>query len=125
MKQSKSLIVLVSLTMVLVGCSTPSPTASKRPAIDLVQAGRDVEFALGSVVHVREREGSALQGIHIVLRRPGVQDEEITAETGTIKSGTPENSNFINQVTITLHDAKVVTGSTNFTAYTEQVVLYK
>jgi len=50
---------------------------------------------------------------------------EITAETGTIKPGTPEHSNFENQVTITLHNAKTVTGSTNSTAFSEVIVLYK
>jgi hypothetical protein len=125
MKQSISLIVLVSLTMVLVGCSTRSPTASKRPAIDLVEAGKDIEFGGGSVLHVTKREGSALEGIRILVRQPGVQDAEVAAETGTIKSGTPEHSNFENQVTITLHDAKIVTGSTSSTAPTAVIVLYK
>ena len=125
MKQSISLIVLASLTMLLVGCSTPSPSASTRPAIDLVQAGKDIEFGGGSVLHVTKREGNALEGIHVLVRQPGVQDQEIAAETGTIKSGTPEHSNFENQVTITLHDAKIMTSSTNSTAPTAVVVLYK
>jgi hypothetical protein len=125
MKKYMSLIVLASFTMALAGCSNHSPTALTRPAIDLVQAGKDIEFPSGYVLHVAKRNGSSLEGIHIFVTPPNGQASEITAETGTIKSGTPEHPNFENQITITLHNAKTVTGPTNFTAATVVIVLYK
>jgi len=90
-----------------------------------VQAGKDIEFPGGYVLHVTKREGSSLEGIHLLVTSPNGQASEITAETGTIKSGTPERSNFENQITITLHDAKTMTGPTRSTAATVVIVLNK
>jgi hypothetical protein len=125
MKPNISLIVLASYIVALAGCSGHSQAASTRPAIDLVQAGKDIEFDGGYLLHVTKREGSSLEGIRILVTALDGQVTEITAETGTIKSGTPENSNFENQVTMTLHNAKTVTSSTNFTAPSVVLVLYK
>lgn len=125
MKNHLSLLVIASFTMVLAGCSTHSPTASTSPAIDLVQTGKDIQFADGSVVRVAKREGNSLEGIHILMSPSGGPAREITAEMGTIKPGTPEHSNFENQITLTLHNAKAVSGQTNFTAATMVIVLYK
>ena len=124
MKKYISLIALASFTTVLAGCSKHSPTASIRPAIDLVQAGKDIEFPGGYVLHVAKREGSSLEGIHVLVTPPNGQAMEITAEKGTIKSGTPENPNFENQITITLHNAKTVSGPTNFTSALVEIVLH-
>jgi hypothetical protein len=125
MKKYMSQIVLASVTMVLAGCSAHSPTASTRPAIDLVQAGKDIEFPGGYVLHVAKREGSSLEGIHVLVTPPNGQPSEITADTGTIKSGTPEHPDFANQITLTLHNAKTVTGPKNSTAATAVIVLYQ
>ena len=125
MKKYISQIILASFTMALAGCSSHSPAASTHPAIDLVQAGRDIEFPGGYVLHVAKREGSSLEGIHVLVTPPNGPTSEITAETGTIKSGTPEHSNFENQITITLHNAKTVTGPKNSTAATMVIVLYQ
>jgi hypothetical protein len=125
MKKYILLIILASFTVIIAGCAEHSPTASASPAIDLVQAGKDIEFAGGYVLHVTKREGSSLEGIHILATPPNGQASEITAETGTIKPGTPEHPNFENQLTMTLHNAKTVTGSTNFMASSVVVVLYK
>jgi hypothetical protein len=116
-------IVLASFTMALAGCSKRSPTTSTRPAIDLVQAGKDVEFADG-VVRVAKREGNSLEGVHVLVTPSNGQTREITAETGTIKSGTDENANFENQITITLHNAKILSGPTNFTSALVKIVLH-
>jgi hypothetical protein len=123
MKKYIPLIVLASFAMIFAGCSGHSPAASMPPAVGLVQAGQDIEFVGGYVLHVTKRDGSSLGGIHILVTPPDGQSSEITADTGTIKSGTPENSNFVNQVTITLHNAKTVTGSKTFTSPSEVIVL--
>ena len=125
MKKYISQIILASFTMVLAGCSSHSPAASTHRAINLVQAGKDVEFGDGIVVHVAKREGSSLEGIHLHFPHPDGPASEITAETGTIKSGTPEHPNFENQITITLHNAKTVTGPKNSTAATVVIVLHQ
>jgi len=125
MKKYLLQIVLASVAVVLAGCSKHSPTASIISAIDLVQAGKDIEFDGDYLLHVTKREGSSLENIRILVTTPDGQVREITAETGTIRSGTPENSNLENQVTITLHNAKTVTGSKNFTAPSVMLVLCK
>src|SRR4051794_17128131 len=104
MKKNIPLIILASFTMIIAGCSNHSPTASPPPAIDLVQAGKDVKFPGGYVLHVTKREGSSLEGIRVLVTPSIGQASEITAETGTIQSGTPEHSNFENQITITLYN---------------------
>lgn len=114
--------------MILAGCSTHSPTESTRRAIDsthraidLVQAGKDIEFPGGAVLHVAKREGSFLEGIRIHYPHPDGPASEITAETGTIKSGIPDHPDsenelmYKNQITIILNNAKSVTGPTNAT----------
>lgn len=124
MKQYISLIILASFTLVLSGHSKDSPAASTRPAIDLVQAGKDVEFSGGYILHVAKREGDALEGVDVRIMPADGQASEITAEKGTIKSGTPENPDFKNQITITLHNAKTVSGPTNFTSALVEIVLH-
>src|SRR5579871_6356141 len=130
--KSASLVVLALLTMVLTGCSSHSPTASTRPLIDLVQAGKDIELPGGYVLHVTKREGSSIEGIRIHYPHPGGPASEITAEKGTIKPGLPDQSDYINQliynrtqITIRLFNAKSVTGSTNATVFEEVIVLCK
>jgi len=78
-------------------------------------------------MHAAKRTGDTLEGIHIFLAPPNGQKSEIIAESGTMKSGTPEHPTFENQITITLHNAKTVTPDTNlkFTAATMAMVLYQ
>jgi len=116
------LIVLATCTMMLAGCSKHSPASTHR-AVDLVQAGKDVEFGGGYMVHVTKREGSSLAGIRILITPPDGRATEITAETGTIEPGIPDHSDFENQVTIWLHNAKNVTGTTNHTFWKQEFVL--
>src|SRR4051794_13705733 len=124
MQKYISLIMLALFSMALAGCANHSPTTSTRPAIDLVQAGKDIEFPGGYVLHVTRRDGGSLEGIHVLVTPPVGPASEITAEKGTIRSGTPEHSNFENQITLTLHNAKTVTGPTNSTAATVVIVLH-
>ncbi len=116
--------------MIIAGCSKHSLAASTHRAVDLVQAGEDVEFGGGYVVHVAKREGSTLKGIHILITPPDGRATEITAETGTIEPGIPDHSDYENQlmynknqVTIWLHNAKNVTGTTNHTFWKQELVL--
>ena len=109
--------------MVLAGCSTHSPAASTRPAIDLVQAGKNIEFPGGYVLRVAKREGDSLEGIHLLAPPTDGQAREITAGEGTIKSGA-EGNNFENQITITLRDAKTLAGTTSFTSPWVKIVLH-
>ena len=110
--------------MALAGCSRHSSTSSTHRVIDLVQSGRDVEFPQGTVLHVAKREGNSLEGIHIHWVADGYTSE-ITAEKGTIKSGTPENPNFENQISMTLYNSRSVTGPTDVTFWRQEIVLYK
>jgi hypothetical protein len=118
--------------MVLTGCSGHSPKASTRPLIDSVQAGKDMEFPGGYVLHVTKREGSSVEGIRIHFPHPSGPASEITAETGTIQPGLADHSDYENQlmynktqITITLFKAKNVTGPTNATFARQVIVLYK
>jgi hypothetical protein len=131
MKKYISQIVLALVTMILAGCSKHSPTASTHRAVDLVQAGKDVEFGDGFVVHVTKREGSSVEGIHVHFPHSDGPASEITAETGTIEPGIPDYSDYENQlmydknqVTIWLYNATNVTGTTNQTFSKQELVLY-
>ncbi|EEF62002.1 hypothetical protein [Pedosphaera parvula] len=130
MKKYISLIILASFAIVLAGCSKHSPTASAPRAIDLVQAGKDIQFSGGYVLHVAKREGNSLEGIHVLVTPSDGQTKEITADTGTIKSGVDiksgvvDGNNFENQITITLHNAKILSGITNSTSALVEIVLH-
>lgn len=130
MRKYISLIALALFTVELSGCAGRSPNASTHPAIDLVQAGKDIEFPGGYIVHVTKREGSSLEGIHIHFPHPDGLASEITADTGTIKSGIPDASDdenqlmYKNQITIKLKDARTVTGTTNSTSAWTVIVLH-
>src|ERR1700744_2419147 len=86
MKKNISLILLALFTLTLSGNAEPPSPISTTPVIDLVQAGKDVAFAGGYVVHVTKREGSVLEGVHILVPSSAGQVKEITAASGTIKS---------------------------------------
>jgi hypothetical protein len=88
------------------GCSHKHDAAT-RPAIELVQAGQDVTWADGSVLHVVKRDGSSLEGIQIVRTTLNGQPTMIVAGKGTISKGADDNS-----VKITLYEAQVQKGDT-------------
>ena len=123
MGKSMPLVVLALFVMLLAGCSKPLPMASTHRAIDLVQAGKDTEFGDGFVVYVTKREGSSLEGIHVHFPHSDGPASDITADTGTIEPGIPDHSDYANQVTIWLHDAKDVAGTTNHTFSKLELVL--
>jgi hypothetical protein len=130
MRKYIALITLALFTVEFTGCAGDSPPASTRPAIDLVQAGKDIEFPGGYIVHVTKRDGSSLEGIHIHFPHPDGPASEITADTGTIKSGIPDHSDYENeliyknQITIRLKNARTVTGTTNSTSAFMVIVLH-
>lgn len=124
-----SLITLALFAAGLTGCSMHSRAASTRPAIDLVKAGKDVAFPEGYILHVAKREGNSLEGIRIRVTSPDGQTKEITADQGTIQPGVALRPGFpeynaANQITITLHNAKTVSGTTNSTCAWEVIVLH-
>ena len=60
---------------------------SARPASELVEAGKDVAWSDGYVLHVAKRDGSSLEGIHVVHKNFNGQVTTIIADKGTLQPG--------------------------------------
>jgi hypothetical protein len=98
-----TLIVLLSGLLV---CSCSQKQASSAgPAIDLLQAGKDITAFSGSVIHITKRDGTSLEGIQITSTGADGQKTTITADTGTLSPGSIEDATDSNSVKLTLHNA--------------------
>jgi len=102
----KCILVFLPSALLLFGCSqNRSPSAS--PAIDHVEAGHDVTWHDGFVLHIAKRSGVAIEGIRITKTVPDGRKKIITADTGTISPGSSENASDGNSVTFVLHKAHI------------------
>ena len=99
-----TLTVLLS-GLLLCGCSQKQ-ASSAGPAIDLVQAGKDIVWQGGTVLHVTKRDGTSVEGIQIVTTSSKGEKTTITADTGTVSPGSIEDAADQNSVKLTLHDAR-------------------
>ncbi len=96
----KNTLTIILSGLLLCGCS-------KKPAIDLVQAGKDTSWNHGSYdLQVAKRDGDSLGGIRLVLKTSSGQDTIITADTGTVTAGSVENPADPNCVRVTLFNAQ-------------------
>ena len=83
MKHHTSLIVLTLSVFVVAGCSKHLPdTASPRTAFDTIEAGKDLKWRDGTVLHVRERDGTSLRGVQVTDMGG---KRVVTADAGTIQ----------------------------------------
>jgi hypothetical protein len=99
-----TLIVLLS-GLLLCGCSQKQ-ASSAGSAIDLVQAGKDTVWQDGATLHIAKRDGASIEGIQIVKTSADGKKTTMTADTGTISSGSIEDTADANSVKLTLHDAR-------------------
>ncbi len=113
----KNTLTIILSGLLLCGCS-------KKPAIDLVEAGKDITWRDGSVLHIQKRDGSSLEGIVISGMRSGGQNQTLLADTGTVTPGVTTNGTSDSSVIIDLHFPKVrvITDSSN---YSETTIPYK
>jgi len=72
---------MVCLCLFVSGCSQKH-TARIDESVDIV-AGKDI-VVRGYVLHIQKREGSALEGIRLVQRKPDGKETTITANTGIV-----------------------------------------
>ena len=114
----KTTLTILLSCLVLCGCSQKQATSS-RPAIDLVEAGKDISWRDGYTLHVDKRDGASLEGIQISMETPEGQKVKITAETGTVL---PRNEEAVNMI-LTNATIQTGTGSTTDTLY--MTALYK
>jgi hypothetical protein len=98
----KTTLIVLCSGLLLSGCSQKQAT-STRPAIDLVEAGQDSTWDNGAVLHVVKRDGRSLQGVRFVQKGLDGIETTVTADTGTISSGSIQNPADSNCVTITLY----------------------
>jgi hypothetical protein len=88
-----------------------------------VQAGKDVIWYNGLVLHVTKRDGDSIEVIRLVSKTADGQETSITADTGTLLAGSVENPADIHSVRITLRNAQSHSATMNATAETLMLVL--
>jgi hypothetical protein len=103
----KKITTIAFLGLFLCGCSHKQ-TASDRPAIDQVVAGKNMEWGRDVVLHVEKRAGTNVEGVRLILPRADGQKGVITAETGTLIAGSDLSSTDSDCVRITLYNPKGV-----------------
>jgi hypothetical protein len=108
-----TLLVLLS-GLLLCGCSQKQEPLTGT-AIDLVQAGKDISWSNGEVLHIKKRDGSSLKGIQFSSTDGHGQKITVTADTGTVTSGSLDDAADTNAVRITLYNAKPVTTNAHMT----------
>jgi hypothetical protein len=106
----KTAFTIILSGLFLCGCSPKQAASSSRPAIDLVEPGKDIVWRDGYVLHVMKRDGASLEGIQISVNSPSGQTT-MSADTGTVSPVVEGNVTNDSSVVITLHDAKVQVGS--------------
>jgi hypothetical protein len=72
----KITLFIILSAVILCGCS-------KKPAIGRIQAGRDIAWLDGEVLHIEKRDGYSLEGIRIVHKLADGSEETTTADKGT------------------------------------------
>ena len=73
------------LSALLLGGCSPKHTVYLDQSVDIV-AGEDIVWN-DHVVSVKKRDGSSIEGIRIVGRKPDGTETIITADTGTVTQG--------------------------------------
>jgi hypothetical protein len=120
----KTTLTILLSGLLLCGCSQKQAT-SARPAIDLVEVGKDITWRGGIVLHVTKRDGASLEGIQIIGTAADGQKMTTTADTGTLTPGSVENAADDSAVRITLHNAKSVSAKSQATMPELMLVLHK
>ena len=100
----KTTLTVILSGLLLCGCSTKQASSSGT-ALDLVQTGKDTVWQGGTILHVTKHDGASLEGIQIVSTSADGQKTTLTADTGTVSSGSIEDAADSNSVKLTLHDA--------------------
>jgi hypothetical protein len=103
----KNTLTIILSGLLLCGCSQKQTTSAPR-AIDRVEAGKDVPWARGVVLHIAKRDGTTVEGVQLQLPRSDGQIGTITAETGSLAPGSDISSTDDSCVRITLHNPKGV-----------------
>jgi hypothetical protein len=122
-----TLLILLS-GLVLCGCS-------KKPAVELVVAGKNITWRDGVVLHVTKRDGTSLEGVQITTIQIAAvaangkpmtsASNTITADTATLSPGSVEDAADRNSVQITLHNAQVHSATMNGVSKEMTLVLHR
>jgi hypothetical protein len=91
--------------LLLCGCSH-----KESRAIDLVVAGKDINWGRGVILHVAKRDGTSVEGIQLLvpLQHSDGKNALITADTGILTAGSNESPTDEDCVQITLLNPKGV-----------------
>ena len=107
----KNTFAIILSGLLLCGCSQKQ-ASSTGPAIDFIQAGKDIIWPGGYVLHVTKRDGNSIEGIQII-RKSAEGQMTITADTGSLTPGSFENTADNSAVLMTLINAKTETVTAN------------
>jgi hypothetical protein len=106
----KNTLTIILSGLLLCGCSPKQASSSSRPAIDLVEAGKDIAWRDGYVLRVTKRDGTSLEGIQISAMSAAGQTT-MSADTGTVSPVVEGNVMNDSSVIITLHNARMKVGT--------------
>jgi hypothetical protein len=118
----KIILAILISGLLLCGCAQRQATSAHR-AIDSIEAGKDVVWSDGMVLHVAKRDGDSVEGIRIVRKMSDGNEMITTADTGTLSIGSVENPADIHFVRITLRNAQSQNETSRMTAETMMLVL--
>ena len=101
----KNTLIIFLSGLLLCGCSHKASRA-----IDLVVAGKDVDWGRGVVLHVAKRDGTSVEGIQILVPVQHSDGKKglITADTGILTAGSDVSPTDDDCVQITLLNPKGV-----------------
>ena len=118
-----TLTILIS-GLLLCSCAHRQAASAHR-AIDSIQAGKDVVWNNGLVLHVAKRDGDSVEGIRIVSKTSDGREWTTTADTGTLLPGSVENPADAHSVRLTLQHVQRHSATTSASLDAAMFVLSK
>lgn len=110
----KAIFIIAASALLLCGCSRKHGVSSPS-AIDRVQAGKDIKWSRGFVLHIDKRSGSFLEGVHIRATDSHGQTSTLIAGTGCITPGGYKDPADKGEVTLALTNAQIQSAGKTFT----------
>src|SRR4051812_4621822 len=99
----KNIMIILLSGLYFCGCSH-----KEGRAIDLVVAGKEINWGRGVVLHIAKRHGTSVEGVQLLVPIAPFDGQKlsITADSGTLSQGSDVSSTDDDCVKITLRNPK-------------------